>query len=82
MEECGLITEDRQIVFNMETLVTVTQIFVMITTLDREDSACIQGAAQDGREIAVKLLSLSSLKRRREFMIKVKLVAKIQHEIL
>eukprot|EP00253_Pinus_taeda_P033346 PITA_33346 len=83
VEEDTLIGQDRQIAFTMEELIAATENFDDQNKLGEGGfGAVYKGTIEDGKEIAVKKLSLRSLQGKREFMNEVKLVAKIQHRNL
>eukprot|EP00253_Pinus_taeda_P018056 PITA_18056 len=83
VEEDTLIGQDRQIAFTMEELIAATENFHDKNKLGEGGfGAVYKGTIEDGKEIAVKKLSLRSLQGKREFMNEVKLVAKIQHRNL
>eukprot|EP00253_Pinus_taeda_P028812 PITA_28812 len=72
-----------QIVFSLDTLTEATGEFHEDNKLGEGGfGAVYKGITYDGREIAVKKLSLRSAQGTREFMNEVKLVAKIQHRNL
>lgn len=82
-EENTLINHDRQIVFTMKTLLIATKNFHDDNKLGEGSFGPVyKGTTQDGKEIAVKRLSLKSMQGRNEFLNEVKLVAKIQHRNL
>eukprot|EP00253_Pinus_taeda_P030189 PITA_30189 len=83
VEEDTLIGQDRQIAFTMEELIAATENFDDENKLGEGGfGAVYKGTTEDGKEIAVKKLSLTSLQGKREFMNEVELVAKIQHRNL
>eukprot|EP00253_Pinus_taeda_P010207 PITA_10207 len=83
VEEEALMNEDRQLVFTMETLLAATGNFHDDNKLGEGGfGAVYKGITPDGKEIAVKKLSLRSLQGKKEFLNEVKLVAKIQHRNL
>eukprot|EP00253_Pinus_taeda_P034567 PITA_34567 len=83
VEEDTAIDEDRQIAFTMEELIAATENFHDNNKLGEGGfGAVYKGTAEDGKEIAVKKLSLKSLQGKKEFLNEVKLVAKIQHRNL
>jgi serine/threonine protein kinase len=84
VEEDTLVGEDRQIVaFKMETLVAATENFHDDNKLGEGGFGPVyKGATHDGKEIAVKKLSMTSMQGQKEFRTEVKLVAKIQHRNL
>eukprot|EP00253_Pinus_taeda_P007409 PITA_07409 len=83
VEEDTLIGQDRQIAFTMEQLIAATENFHDKNKLGEGGfGAVYKGTIEDGKEIAVKKLSLRSMQGKREFMNEVNLVAKIQHRNL
>jgi len=82
-EEDALISEDQQIVFKMETLLAATGNFHDDNKLGEGGFGSVyKGITEDGKEIAVKKLSIRSMQGKKEFLNEVKLVAKIQHRNL
>eukprot|EP01018_Ginkgo_biloba_P036602 Gb_13103 [translate_table: standard] len=72
-----------QIIFNLECLVVATGNFNEGNKLGEGGFGPVyKGRISDGREVAVKKLSVRSGQGKREFMNEVKLVAKIQHRNL
>jgi len=78
VEKDALFTE-RQVVFKMETLVAATNNFQDDNKLGEGGFGPVyKGTTRDGKQIAVKKLSLTSKQGRKEFLNE-KLLAKIQH---
>eukprot|EP01018_Ginkgo_biloba_P005564 Gb_32547 [translate_table: standard] len=75
-----LLTTPDQMVFGLESLRIATENFDDVNKLG--EGGFGPGRTSDGREIAVKKLSLRSNQGKREFMNEVKLLAKIQHRNL
>eukprot|EP00253_Pinus_taeda_P031078 PITA_31078 len=70
-------------VFEMETLVAATENFHDNNKLGQGGfGAVYKGTTPEGKEIAVKKLSLESRQGKKEFLNEVKLVAKVQHQNL
>eukprot|EP00253_Pinus_taeda_P017388 PITA_17388 len=83
IEEDTLIRQDRKFVFTMEALIMATENFHENNKLGEGGfGAVYKGTTEDGKEIAVKKLSLRSLQGKREFLNEVQLVANIQHRNL
>eukprot|EP00253_Pinus_taeda_P020948 PITA_20948 len=83
VEEDTAINEDRQIAFTMEELIAAKVNFHDNNKLGEGGfGAVYKGTAEDGKEIAVKKLSLKSRQGKEEFLNEVKLVGKIQHRNL
>eukprot|EP00253_Pinus_taeda_P007850 PITA_07850 len=83
LEEGTLIGHDRQIIFTMGTLVAATKNFHDDNKLGQGGFGPVyKGITPDGKEIAVKKLSLRSTQGRKEFMNEVKFLAKVQHRNL
>jgi len=81
VKEDTLIIKDQQMVtFKMKTLIAATENFHDDNKLGEGGFGPVyKGTTQDGKEIAVKKLSLKSMQGRKEFLNEVKLVAKIRH---
>jgi serine/threonine protein kinase len=84
VEEETSVSQDPQIVtFKMETLMAATENFHDGNKLGEGGFGPVyKGTTQDGKEIAVKKLSLNSVQGKTEFLNEVNLVAKIQHRNL
>eukprot|EP01018_Ginkgo_biloba_P036601 Gb_13104 [translate_table: standard] len=79
----GSLLNAEQIVFNLKSLVVATGNFYEENKLGEGGFGPVyKGRISDGREVAVKKLSVRSGQGKREFMNEVKLVAKIQHRNL
>eukprot|EP00253_Pinus_taeda_P009069 PITA_09069 len=81
VKEDALIIQDQQIVmFKRKTLLAATENFHDNNKLGEGGFGPVyKGITEDGKEIAVKKLSLTSRQGRKEFLNEVKLVAKIRH---
>eukprot|EP01018_Ginkgo_biloba_P036200 Gb_02274 [translate_table: standard] len=74
---------DQQMVFSLKTLKAATDNFHKDNKLGEGGFGPVyKGRLLDGKEIAVKKLSIRSVQGKKEFMNEVKLVAKIQHRNL
>eukprot|EP00253_Pinus_taeda_P007849 PITA_07849 len=83
IEERTLIENDRPLIFTMGTLLAATQNFHDDNKLGQGGFGPVyKGITPDGKEIAVKKLSLRSMQGRKEFMNEVKFLANIQHRNL
>ncbi|KAH9302194.1 hypothetical protein KI387_013777, partial [Taxus chinensis] len=83
METGSLITQDEQIVFNLEKIRAATNNFHEDNKLGEGGFGPVyKGTMPDGKQIAVKKLSIQSRQGKEEFLNEVKLVAKIQHRNL
>eukprot|EP00253_Pinus_taeda_P006437 PITA_06437 len=84
VEQDARISEDGQLImFKMETLLAATENFHDDNKLGEGGFGPVyKGTTPDGKEIAVKRLSLNSAQGKKEFLNEVKLVAKIQHRNL
>ncbi|GLJ37782.1 hypothetical protein SUGI_0767950 [Cryptomeria japonica] len=83
MQNDKVISEDFQVIFNLETLVEATRNFNEENKLGEGGFGPVyKGTMPDGREVAVKKLSVKSSQGNKEFLNEVKLVAKIQHRNL
>eukprot|EP00253_Pinus_taeda_P008578 PITA_08578 len=77
------VLNNRQILFKKKTLVTATANFHDDNKLGEGGFGSVyKGTTPDGRQIAVKKLSLKSRQGKKEFLNEVKLVAQIQHRNL
>eukprot|EP00253_Pinus_taeda_P027994 PITA_27994 len=83
VKEDTQISEERQIVFTMEALLAATENFHDNNKLGEGGfGAVYKGTTEDGKEIAVKKLSVRSMQGKKEFLNEVRLMAKIQHRNL
>ncbi|KAH9289781.1 hypothetical protein KI387_033898, partial [Taxus chinensis] len=83
METGSLITQDEQIVFNLEKIRAATNNFHEDNKLGEGGFGPVyKGTMPDGKQIAVKKLSAQSQRGKEEFLNEVKLVAKIQQRNL
>eukprot|EP00253_Pinus_taeda_P029351 PITA_29351 len=82
-EELVLFSNNRRIIFTMETLLASTKNFDNQNKLGEGGFGPVyKGTTPDGKEIAVKKLSKKSMQGRKEFLNEVKLGAEIQHRNL
>eukprot|EP00253_Pinus_taeda_P026092 PITA_26092 len=82
-EELALLSNNRHIVFTMRTLLASTKNFDSQNKLGEGGFGPVyKGTTPDGKEIAVKKLSLTSMQGRKEFLNEVKLGTEIQHRNL
>eukprot|EP00252_Welwitschia_mirabilis_P021332 TRINITY_DN5455_c1_g1_i3.p1 TRINITY_DN5455_c1_g1~~TRINITY_DN5455_c1_g1_i3.p1 ORF type:complete len:576 (+),score=59.82 TRINITY_DN5455_c1_g1_i3:162-1730(+) len=82
-EDRDLASDDRILLFSMESLVNATNNFHDDLKLGEGGFGTVyKGTLEDGREIAVKRLSVRSLQGRQEFINEIKVVARIQHRNL
>eukprot|EP01018_Ginkgo_biloba_P036198 Gb_08946 [translate_table: standard] len=82
-EDVSISVKDQQMLFSLKTLKAATDNFHKDNKLGEGGFGPVyKGRLLDGKEIAVKKLSVRSAQGKREFMNEVKLVAKIQHRNL